>query len=273
MPQPIELNFANVQLMKPGPKLGGAFDSDMVFKQMDTFNKLAEERPLVIEIPGKGSIEVKLNPPLLFNFGSNFQRFNPLVSAFVKDKPNDARNEKSMKMLFGANLSGENIDFSKDCGLITQYLNAKPPHSDEDKQIVQTLSRQILQIWNSGDYKTNASEPYAIQSRLALLTEKLGYSTSYNCKSGKDRTGVLCMEIQHLATQMSQGHIPEPYTKLDFTQQSNLHQCLYGGAATHVTYACLGIRGLRIENPMHLFGHVETRFGNVRGELEAKDPN
>ncbi len=49
-------------------------------------------------------------------------------------------------------------------------------------------------------------------ARLALLSFYLGGGTLFNCKSGKDRTGQLSVEVKLLATRIraNQGRVPQP---------------------------------------------------------------
>jgi hypothetical protein len=141
--------------------------------------------------------------------------------------------------------------------------------SDEDKKIVIQLAHQIADIWQSGRYATEGSEPYAIPSRIALLTYKLGLSTTFNCKSGKDRTGVANTEINALAAEieMNRGIVPEPYHTLDDREKFNLSTMVSGSGANHVTKACTGLEGLKIAKSFAVFNftEVEERMGDVQG--------
>ncbi|MEK0434042.1 MAG: hypothetical protein RL369_91 [Pseudomonadota bacterium] len=82
----------------------------------------------------------------------------------------------------------------------------------EALQVVPQLRDQIRQIWADGSYRFAGNEPYKMPARLALLSFYLGGGTLFNCKSGKDRTGQLSVEVKLLVTRIraNQGRVPQP---------------------------------------------------------------
>jgi phosphatidylinositol-4,5-bisphosphate 4-phosphatase len=286
---PFSLQLANVQLMTPGGMIGVGTDKSLPKKQMDAFLKLAEQKQpirLKIPVPDGNRVYVRLEPPLLFNFGVNLQQFTSATRGlFVKDL--SEQNAASMQRLLGDSASIDperfnprNIDleiektiFPQD-SLVGKFLNNSEV-SEEDKKIVAQLAHQIADMWRSGKYATEGSEPYAIQSRIALLTYKLGLSTTFNCKSGKDRTGVANTEINNLAAEIAinGGIVPQPYHVLDNREKFNLNIMLNNGGANHITKACTGLEGLKIVNSSgpFRFSAVQDRMGDVQGaSKEAK---
>ncbi|MDR1366824.1 MAG: hypothetical protein LBJ13_02880 [Puniceicoccales bacterium] len=249
---------------------------------MDAFRALGEqEQPIELKIPAPDgdSVYVKLEPPLLFNFGANLQQFNPTLHR-VLAKDMSKQNATSMGKLLGnsteivqKNFDPHNINLEKEKttfpegSCVGKFLVSNA--SDEDKKVVVQLAHQIADIWQSSRYATDETEPYAIQSRIALLTYKLGLSTTFNCKSGKDRTGVANIEINNLATEIeiNGGIVPRPYHNLGDRERFNLNKIVNSGGANHVTKACNGLCGLKIVDSFGLFqfSGVKNRMGDVTG--------
>ena len=84
-----------------------------------------------------------------------------------------------------------------------------------DMATIKELSAQIAEIWKDGSYREAGNEPYKLASRVALLSHLLGGGTAFNCKSGKDRTAQLDVEVKFLAFQIrtSNGKVPKPDRK------------------------------------------------------------
>ena len=169
-----------------------------------------------------------------------------------------------------------------DCALLIKHYNEdqdsylskflKSDASIEQKEIVLQLAQQIADIWVHEKYE-NGKDPYAMQSRLAVLSHKLGLSTTFNCKSGKDRTGIMSAECNYLALAIDgTGEVPKPYKDLQEWQKLNLSRSLDTSGASKVTQACTGIQGLKIVRlflKLFKFDDIANRFGEVRGGSAA----
>ena len=83
---------------------------------------------------------------------------------------------------------------------------------DNEIRAITELSKQIATIWQSGSYQKAGRDPYKLATRLAMFSSLLGEATAFNCKSGKDRTAQLDVELKFLAFQIftNNGHVPEP---------------------------------------------------------------
>ncbi len=112
-------------------------------------------------------------------------------------------------------------------GLLGEYL-ARDDVSEKDKRIARDLAAQIREIWNDESFKKGEGDVYKIASRIAVLTDMIGGTPMFNCKSGKDRTGHLDAEIKFLAAVIHEtGKVP-PYGKL-----SEEHQDVFTEFALH----------------------------------------
>ena len=230
---PIDFRYANIQLTTTSI-LG---DGDMALKQIEAFNKL--EKPIILDFDGK-KVGINFQAPLLFNFGCNLQHFKISRNTEKVDK----QNAQSLTIL------GKLVD--------------NVPSKDISKKTkIQTLWTQIQNIWGLKSYKTNDSEPYAIQVRLAALLNLLGYTTSVNCKSGKDRTGVFGDEFVAFSSEVLNSEtIPAPYEN-DSRILDNLKTVAKAGIAQRCARSCLGICGLKIVSKFlkFTFNSVHQRLG------------
>ncbi|MDR1401533.1 MAG: hypothetical protein LBI81_01060 [Puniceicoccales bacterium] len=246
---PFTLKLSSIQLLSPNSFAG---DKDLHSKQINGIKAQAEKESTELEVNGK-KIFVKIEKPLLFNFGSNWQHFSVLLSPiFSKCKeentpPMEAllgtdiankRNNKNKnlqkiyKEIKGSNtaINGMNLTsaaigfFGNDC-IVGKYLSDEK-NSPQDKKIVFCLAAQIANIWHEDLYFKESSNPYAIQEILMILSHKLGYNVSINCKSGKDRTGMLASCVSALAFLLGKGYIGEPFG-ITLEQRINISQSMF----------------------------------------------
>ncbi|MBR5346504.1 MAG: hypothetical protein IK129_02555, partial [Deltaproteobacteria bacterium] len=94
---------------------------------------------------------------------------------------------------------------------ISAFLANAPPGVKRTQ--VEQLRDQIEQLWTSGAYRDSSKNPYLLPSRIAVITSLMDGMPLFNCKSGKDRTGQMDVEIKRLVTRMSmdpQGNVPSP---------------------------------------------------------------
>lgn len=225
----LELKFANVQLMSLGP----IADQKMPLEQIDAFNKLFEKfENNIVELEKKDgkTINIKCTKPLLFNFGVNLQHFKEIEKKLADSddkKKLEDQNLKSFKRLFGENFPNLTIKngilrLEENC-LIQEALN----HNDEQtKKQIKTLAKQIFTIYLSQPEGLKEN-PYALPIRVLALTNLLGYTSSFNCKSGKDRTGICAIELANLCAQiMSNKNISNPTDTISKEEKKNL-QAIY----------------------------------------------
>lgn len=113
-------------------------------------------------------------------------------------------------------------------GVIGNYLNTEPAN----KKMVEDLAKQIIQLYNSQAYMyADNGDAYKINARLAILAHMTNIVPAFNCKSGKDRTGMLDAEIKHMATRIHlENTVPAIEETMDDTTRNNLIQwiCLAG---------------------------------------------
>jgi hypothetical protein len=282
----MEVSFGNVQLLTPS-KLN-ILDAKLPQLQYKSFMRDCGGTKEITLKDGDGNekkIFVKFSEPYLFNFGSNAFHFMGWIRAIGDgfEKINGKSFERILGKDFGSikqlqtfsSIDKINIEkcgkmFSND-SLVHGYL-ADPTNSDGDKKTVIQLALQICHIFNSDQQNKNVADFFCIQSRALLLMHKLGIATSFNCKSGKDRTGMCNVTIDLLIAQMEKnnGIVPPPYAPLDEDIQRVALEIFDKSGSLEIAYANTGNYGLNLSNPGDLFADSNMKiFGETRGSFIA----
>lgn len=92
-------------------------------------------------------------------------------------------------------------------------LQSKITGIDRHLEELKELRAQLTALWNSGEYRHAEAQPYKFAARLARMAHLIGGGIAFNCKSGKDRTAQLDLEVKLLSVQ-STYRSEEPNTKL-----------------------------------------------------------
>ena len=149
------------------------------------------------------------------------------------------------------------------------YQKRKDVSSEEKREIDLTvkkiinLTKQILDIWFTTNGQGISTNPAAIQTRIALLMSLLGYTTTFNCKSGKDRTGEMAAEISDLALSIEandDGSVPDPYKAPTEAEKLQLATVFDATQSSEIAQANTGFKGLKVS-----YSGMVNRTGRIRG--------
>ncbi|MBQ7248995.1 MAG: hypothetical protein IJS21_03100 [Deltaproteobacteria bacterium] len=216
--QTVTLPLTSICLMTPdtmrstglGGKIFGAANKEKMFVQEQTeawrrFNRTPQPgqalpQPVTLTLDsGPPPRTVQVRPQILtFNFGVNEWAQAGAVKQALGGGwgTSDGMNRQAMTQLNAR---------------INAFLTSAPP--GVKRQQVAQLRDQINQLWTSGAYRDSSKNPYLLPSRIAVITSLMDGMPLFNCKSGKDRTGQMDVEIKRLVTKMSldpQGNVPPP---------------------------------------------------------------
>ncbi len=270
-----EVKMGNVQLITDSI-IG---DGNLGELQKDSFNNLAG-KIFEIEIKDKDNshkkIRLKLKQPILVNFGMNAQYY-ALDGSLTRSSK--GMNSEAFNKLFGENIMKklkekfskkkeiekiQKFDFkeSEFGGEVGNFLKDTSEKNSLNKKKVVNLSNQILYIWVSTNGRGNKENPSAMQTRLAALIFLIGYSISFNCKSGKDRTGALSAEINDLILTMeaNDGEPPKPYGKLSDEEKLQLREVFEATDSETIAQINTGYRGLKVD-----YRKSTDRLGKMSG--------
>ncbi|WP_279205333.1 type III secretion system effector inositol phosphate phosphatase [Obesumbacterium proteus] len=175
-------------------------EKNMVDDQMQAWRALSQPgKTLQLSIKNEqGKLQtVKIKPEIAaFNFGVNEMALKLGFGHRVSDNYNAA----ALQQLFGNDLRPD----AKPSGWVGEYLNRNP----DNAETVITLSRQVKEIWENKLHHKDSGEPYKAAQRIAMLANEINSVPCWNCKSGKDRTGMLDAEIKREAISIHQGISP-----------------------------------------------------------------
>jgi hypothetical protein len=88
---------------------------------------------------------------------------------------------------------------------------------------IEALSKQVQDLWVSGEYMTQGEDPYKMSSRLGVLGFELGSVVTSNCKSNKDRNSYGDVHMKDLSIQMREkGELRAPNQPRSREEQINL---------------------------------------------------
>jgi len=196
---PIDFNLSSISLMTPSVING---EKSLFFDQKAAWQQINGQK-LTVRIDG---FDYVVRPNItLFSYGVN--------SAAIYWKGEPTTGWGNVSQMNRDSLWGEN-------GLLTR-ANAFVSTDRKTAAAVHTLARQVEEIASKKSERTDGGEAYKMVSRLAVLTYLMGDVPVWNCKSGKDRTGMLDVEAKFLATLIAMGHeIPKPGAKLNKEEQA-----------------------------------------------------
>lgn len=290
-------------LKKPLGKILSSSDKNRSNEQAEAFERFYGkiiEVPILDSQGKEKTVRLKLeDSSLLFNFGTNSAHYS-YGGALVQSSYN--QNKESFKKLFGIgflNSLEKNFDFHsknsktkneekndiskrefvshiyESSGEVGKYLNKlkkeKENHPENAKEIdlkitkIINLSKQILDLWFSTNGKGIKSNPAAIQTRLAALLYLIGYPITFNCKSGKDRTGEVAAEINDLVLTMeaNSGEVPDPYKELTDKEKIQASQVYDATQSDEIAKANTGFRGLKVG-----YKNTTNRIGKIKGSAK-----
>ena len=92
--------------------------------------------------------------------------------------------------------------------LANPALSSQHPQIEQKLNTIVDISFQIRDIVTAGrgsdqSHHNIGNEPYKLPTRLVALANELGTAPAFNCKSGKDRTGQLDVEIKDFYTHLN----------------------------------------------------------------------
>lgn len=271
------LNGEEVELKLTSTSLVTAFnfghqtEGKQLADQLNAWKKLCDENPATLQIRDADgnlkNIKVRLQVAA-FNFGVNEAALNLKLGWSDSDR----QNKIGLQQLLGDDLNPGGIEG----GWVLAYLKQRP--SPKNAEIVAQLSKEIREIWDRKLHHKDGGEPYKLAQRIALLShymgDDLGIVPCYNCKSGKDRTGMLDSEIKREAVQLHRhGVTSKRGRKLDVAQQEVFRKVLESSGNMEIQEKNTGAPGNKVLKKLSLWGNnlsFRTRIGSMDSFKKAK---
>ncbi|GAA4652625.1 SPI-1 type III secretion system effector inositol phosphate phosphatase SopB [Kistimonas scapharcae] len=290
----VHLDLVSSSLVTPDLVRSGLDNEKrMLADQIEAFSQLTGKQPIKLDImgPDGSPLAIRLTTRMLcFNFGVNYFAIGPSVpDVLVGWDVSDALNRKSLESLIGD--PEEKTDIPG--GWVMEYINSQAaklealesrlamatPQEFEtisdrivalrrEFRLVRQLERQIRTIFQKGLHHKDGGEAYKMPSRILLLTHLLKGIPLSNCKSGKDRTGMLDAEVKFLAARCElRGEVPEPGAPLTPEEQELWHSILLNSGNLEIQEYNTGLQGYKTED----IKSIDKRIGNesVRREVRG----
>lgn len=144
----------------------------------------------------------------------------------------------------------------------TPHVQEQQKRLREDLAKAQYLMRQIKSAGGVSNCN-KLGNAYALPARLMLLEFIMGGASHYHCKSGKDRTGLLDIEIKYLAQQLEK-RVKDPKHEIPLYQKDESREdrklrnqiALQSGnlEITEANTGEIGIKTIRRQAGMRVFG-------------------
>ncbi|KML19421.1 hypothetical protein VL10_23395 [Leclercia adecarboxylata] len=170
-----------------------------------------------------------------FNFG-----VNELSLKFgLGNKISDGYNCPALQQLLGNDLRPK----SEPGGWVGEYLSKNPDNAG----LVKELSQQIKKIWQNKSHHSDNGEPYKLAQRVTMLASEINCVPCWNCKSGKDRTGMLDVEVKREVISLHQGNpLSKPGKSLDQNGKWLLRKVLLNSGNLEIQAQNTGLAGNKV---------------------------
>lgn len=191
----VELALTSTSLLTP-VDIGPLTEKSQLNDQVAAWAAISA-KPLYLKIRNSRGelVPVKITVDVAaFNFGVNELALGSLK---LGHGISDNINQEALRKLLGKNLSPD----AAPGGWVGQYLANNPKNAVR----VSMLARQLKTIIADKAHHHDGGEPYKAAMRIGLLSHEIGIVPCWNCKSGKDRTGMLDVEMKREAAAVHLG--------------------------------------------------------------------
>jgi phosphatidylinositol-4,5-bisphosphate 4-phosphatase len=148
--------------------------------------------------------------------------------------------------------------------MVGNYLKNNPVNGPK----VLELSQQLRKIFTDKSHHHDGGEPYKAAQRIARLAYEIGAVPCWNCKSGKDRTGMMDAEIKREVISQHQGKPSSkpgsPHSKGD---QELFQEVLAKGGNAEIQVYNTGVAGNKVIKFLPIPGmnlSYDERIGNSK---------
>ena len=282
------LNIVSVSLLTP---VGFTHEDKMLPNQVAAYeraNALGKAGGIPITVPDANGQpkEILVRPNIVaFNSGVNswsLSKHAPLRSAFGGWKQSDALNNQNLPALIGSKNNGDEIGGLAGQALAELERVADNPttnfedftQANEKIATIRGLVDQIRTITNADpssplSHKQIGSDPYKLPVRLLALANEIGAEPAFNCKSGKDRTGQMDVEIKDFYTHLngSGGQVRDITHKRNDVEASNFKKIFEHGGGRELQKFNTGIPGSKVDlkSFYSVLGYSSNNIDELKG--------
>ena len=265
--EPCKFVFNSVSLLTPDFArniFGSKYEDEktMLNAQTEAYQGLSG-KPIEVDVtdPDGKTVKVTIEPTVTtFNYGVNWGGVGGLSALFGGW---GASKDMNAKGLLALNKFAETTLAELGAKISQSTDPAEKQGLQKKAGAIRTLLGQINRIDQKKTYSSDRHEAYKMASRIAVLTNLLGGVPAWNCKSGKDRTGMMDVECKFLATLVALGkNIPEPGAPLTSEQKMLYRNLLLQSGNHEMQKYNTGVAGYKLEG----VGSITERIGDIASQ-------
>ena len=266
---PVKFYFSSVSLLTPdffrGNRSNRHENELLMLRAQTEAYRWFSNKVIEVDVPVSPTVtrRVKIRPEIAtFNYGVNWGGVSGFSRVFGGWGPSQDVNFGGLTKL--TSFVQNTLDsIAQEKARITGESDAEKAARQaltKREEAIKTLWKQIKAIDGSKSYASDGHEAYKMTARIAVLTHLLGGVPAWNCKSGKDRTGMMDVECKFLATLVAQGQtIPEPGAPLSAEQRILFRSLLLQSGNHEMQRYNTGIAGYKLEG----VGSIKERIGDI----------
>ena len=267
-------------------------EDKMLVHQLSAYrraNEAGQTQPLDISIRrDNGETEiVKVRPNIIgFNTGVNSWALSRVpwkaANSVATWRLSERANEPAMRAFIGSDRADQPIG-----GIVGQAIErlsaqqVSPETSPADRvrlinklATINQLVSQIREIRNasalsSTSHRQIGDEPYKLPVRLLALANEIGASPAFNCKSGKDRTGQLDVEVKDFYSYLNawDGEVRDINHKRRDAEVDNFRKIFEQSGTREIQKFNTSIPGSKVDLKLYwdLLGYEKNEIDNLQG--------
>jgi hypothetical protein len=250
----LEIDIVSVNLLTTFGK-----EMKMIEQQQAAFSRASGVETTLTVADERGQAkEIKIKPRIImFSTPVDYLALGRVAELIGVWRKADSINQMAIKRLIGSGSKKEPIG-----GVVAAYISklnselAMLDKNDPDTlttafavsekiRLITELTTEIRNIFSMNLHHRIGNEPYKLPTRLLALANEAGLTPAYNCKSGKDRTGQLNVEIRDLYAHLNatDGQLREVNTRREGFAQENFQQLFLAGGDREIQVLNTGAAG------------------------------
>lgn len=274
----LSIDIVSVNLLTPASK-----EKAMIQNQQSAFSR-ANEKEIRIQVADEMGNErsIKVKPRIImFSTPVNHLSLSKTGSMIGIWRTSDSINRKAIGTLIGSSENSKAIGGMAASRIqsLKAELMSIPANSAEYSSkrmvltekilLIQQLSTQIRDIFSNKTHHRVGNEPYKLPTRLLALANEIGATPAFNCKSGKDRTGQLNVEIRDLYASLNatNGQLRDIDLKREGLAQKNFQHLFFAGGDREIQTLNTGASGSKSQLPYYneLMGVTPDTIDDIKG--------
>lgn len=267
--KPLDIDIVSVNLLTAVGK-----EKNMILQQQSALAR-ATLQVVKVQISDKAGKEytIQVKPRILmFNTPVDYLSLSTMGSVVGIWRTADSINNNAIKFLIG-NMAAARIQSLKSelpNIQVNTLENANKRAAITAKiRLIQQLTSQIQEIYSSRAHQRVGNEPYKLPTRLLALANEIGATPAFNCKSGKDRTGQLNVEIRDLYAHLNaeNGQLRDVNAPRENLALENYQQLFLTGGDREIQALNTGAPGSKSQLPYYtkLMGVTPKTIDEIKG--------